>query len=241
MEVPNLQTPQLSSCWKVVCQDTRHTAFSSVPSFDSKQSQWRPQKHINDQGNRGISLWQPFFIKPGKQFFHLPTQTEASGLFTQSRGGGAKLWKGKKQKQRAGMHFHILCHIKYPLIMQNTKSLAYCFKKYIYFLGATWSGNIWVNFLVFLLMQQVFPTPSHPLRSDIWASGLYTLYCVAWSASKMDSWTLPEITSNQEAHQLWYFLEIIQLIHYKQLWSFNLFSTNFNTLSPLPLTPTVKR
>lgn len=57
-------------------------------------------------------------------------------------------------------------------------------------------------------MQQVFPTPSHPLRSDIWASGLYTLYCVAWSASKMDSWTLPEITSNQEAHQLQLYIYI---------------------------------
>lgn len=70
------------------------------------------QEHINDQGNRGISLQQPPFIKLGKQSVHLPAQRGASGPFTRRRGGGTKYEKTEKEHQHAGMCFLILCDVR---------------------------------------------------------------------------------------------------------------------------------
>lgn len=98
--------------WKAVCQDARHPAFGSVPSIDTQQCQWTPQEHINDQGNRRISLQQPPFIKLGKQSVHLPAQRGASGPFTRRRGGGTKYEKTEKEHQHAGMRFLILCDVR---------------------------------------------------------------------------------------------------------------------------------
>lgn len=47
------QTQIVLLLWNAVCQASRHPAFSSVLSIETKQCQWTPQEHINDQGNHG--------------------------------------------------------------------------------------------------------------------------------------------------------------------------------------------